>query len=627
MDVTQNGSRFETEYKPAFLLYALTLLVMVLMIIFNLIMERRRRNGQEREAVNIMLGGALIGIIANLLTSFIFPTFINSPATVRLLNVVGYIGLLVFALSIFWAITRKRLFDIRFVVARSVGYILTVGVLATVYGVVMFTITLYAFDIRLSIGAEVSLALATAIIGLSFPIFRQRFDKLTNHIFFRDSYVPRDLFDHVNAALVSSLELKTILPKVTLTISEEMKISQVLVAIRRTERGDFRVYGGDSRKKTADFSAELLRVEAHFGKDMLVSDEVLGQKNDSLIDFLSTNNISIVSPILSKSKSSGIGNRSGYIICGPRKSGNPFTDVDIKVLSTLSNEVALAIQNALHYEEIQQFNETLQQKVEEATRKLRVTNEKLKRMDETKDEFISMASHQLRTPLTSVKGYVSMVLEGDVGPINDQQRALLNQSFQSSQRMANLISDLLNLSRINTGKFVIDATPVHLKDIVVTEFEQLREMADAKNIDFMLDIPAQFPTLNLDDGKMHQVVMNLIDNALYYTAPGGKVNVCLSETPTTIEFRVVDTGIGVPRDAQKFLFSKMYRADNAQRARPDGTGLGLFLVKKVIVEQQGAIIFETEEGKGSTFGFRFNKKDHLVPETSVAEAKAATSYN
>jgi signal transduction histidine kinase len=111
----------------------------------------------------------------------------------------------------------------------------------------------------------------------------------------------------------------------------------------------------------------------------------------------------------------------------------------------------------------------------------------------------------------------------------------------------------------------------------------------------------------LDETKIHQVVMNFLDNAIYYTPAGGKIRVSLHETSTAIECRIRDNGIGVPRAAQHRLFSKFYRADNAQRARPDGTGLGLFMAKKVIVAQGGAIIFESEEGKGSTFGFRFAK--------------------
>jgi len=258
-------------------------------------------------------------------------------------------------------------------------------------------------------------------------------------------------------------------------------------------------------------------------------------------------------------------------------------------------------------------NKALQDENQRILQKLRLTNAKLKALDATKDEFITMASHQLRTPLTSIKGYLSMVLEGDAGELNTQQHQLLTQSFISSQRMVYLISDLLNLSRLNTGKFVIELAPVDLNEVVQSEIDQLTETAKSRGLELVYKKPAKFPRLLLDETKIHQVVMNLIDNAIYYTPNGGKVTVRLRETPTAVEYTVHDTGIGVPRAAQHKLFTKFYRAQNAQQARPDGTGLGLFMARKVVAAQGGAIIFESEEGKGSTFGFRFAKVGHLAP--------------
>ncbi|QQS18597.1 hypothetical protein IPL68_00625 [Candidatus Saccharibacteria bacterium] len=305
----------------------------------------------------------------------------------------------------------------------------------------------------------------------------------------------------------------------------------------------------------------------------------------------------------------------GHILIGHKKNGEPYSSQDRHLLTITAGELAVAIQNAQHFQEIQAFNTTLQQRVDEATRKIRATNEKLKKLDETKDEFISMASHQLRTPLTSVKGYLSMVLEGDAGPLKPQQEELLKQSFLSSQRMVNLIADLLNLSRLNTGKFVIEAQPTDLRVIVDQEVAQLHESAKAKNITVTWDMPSTFSLVELDEGKMHQVVMNLIDNAIYYTPMGGTILIELKETPSAVEFTVKDSGIGVPRAEQRHLFTKFYRAENAKRTRPDGTGLGLYMAKKVVVVQGGSILFESVEGKGSTFGFRFARspvaKDNL----------------
>ncbi|HET7629759.1 MAG TPA: HAMP domain-containing sensor histidine kinase, partial [Candidatus Saccharimonadales bacterium] len=295
----------------------------------------------------------------------------------------------------------------------------------------------------------------------------------------------------------------------------------------------------------------------------------------------------------------------GYLVLGPRKSGNPYTPQDLRVLDTVGNELIIAIQNALHYEEIKQFNATLQAQVDEATRKLRRTNEKLKALDETKDDFISMASHQLRTPLTSVKGYLSMVLEGDAGKINATQKKMLDQAFISSQRMVYLIADLLNVSRLRTGKFVIEPSQTDLAEMIQEELAQLIETAASRELTLTYQKPKDFPLLQLDETKTRQVIMNFIDNAIYYTPAGGQITVELRSDNQAIELRVIDNGIGVPKVEQHHLFTKFYRAGNARKARPDGTGLGLFMAKKVIIAQGGSLIFESKEGQGSTFGFRF----------------------
>jgi signal transduction histidine kinase len=269
--------------------------------------------------------------------------------------------------------------------------------------------------------------------------------------------------------------------------------------------------------------------------------------------------------------------------------------------------VGVALDNKLLFEENQHV-----------LRQLKDSNAQLRALDEAKDDFISMASHQLRTPLTSIKGYTSMVLEGDAGKISPTQKKLLTQSYFSAQRMVYMIADLLNVSRLRTGKFLIDASRVNLATIVEEELEQLRETAAARSLKLIYKKPKKFPDLMLDETKIRQVIMNFTDNAIYYTPTGGKINLKLIETPTTVELRVEDNGIGVPRSEKQHLFTKFYRAGNARKARPDGTGLGLFMAKKVIIAQGGVLIFESQEGKGSTFGFVFSKAKHAVSPQSPA---------
>lgn len=293
----------------------------------------------------------------------------------------------------------------------------------------------------------------------------------------------------------------------------------------------------------------------------------------------------------------------GYLCLGqPRGFG--YTNRDLHALKSIADELTIAIQNALSVEEVRKLNGSLEQRVSSATHELRTSNAQLQRLDEAKDEFISMASHQLRTPLTSIKGYLSMLIDGDVGSVTKEQKHMLNEAFVSSERMVRLIGDFLNVSRLQTGKFVIEKHPVDLALLVQREVEGLAQNAAGRGMSFVYKKPKGIPMLNLDENKIQQVVMNFADNAIYYSKEKSKISVSLKKVGEFVEFKVTDTGIGVPKSEQANLFNKFFRATNARRARPDGTGVGLFLAKKVVDDHDGSIIFESKEGKGSTFGFR-----------------------
>ena len=215
-----------------------------------------------------------------------------------------------------------------------------------------------------------------------------------------------------------------------------------------------------------------------------------------------------------------------------------------------------------------------------------------------------MASHQLRTPLTSIKGYVSMVLDGDAGKINKHQKQLLDEAFLSSDRMGRLISDFLNISRLQTGKFILDTNLVDMAKVVGQEVETLAGIASRHDIKLLYAPPKTEVMADVDEDKIRQVIMNFVDNAIYYSRPHSVIVVKLYTKDSSAFLEVHDQGIGVPHSVQKKLFTKFFRAENARTQRPDGTGVGLFLAKKVIEAHKGEILFHSTEGKGSMFGFR-----------------------
>mgnify|MGYP001117967880 CR=1 FL=1 len=597
--------------KVPYALYSLYLAAAFLATLIPLYWRAKKERGMYRAQASVFFVGYLSSCILGVFFNLILPGFGNYQ-----LIWIGPSASTIYVVTTAYGIVRHKLFDVRLLAARAVGYILSIVALGVVYGVGAFGIATAFLGVdQTSINERIVYAVLAVLIALTFSRTKRFFDRVTNKLFYQDVYDSQAFLDQLNEVLVANTELNSLLSDASRVIGENIKAEFCLFGIRETEFRTQRMVGTGKREFAPKDIAYVRKVTPHFDGHVIVADD-LEDEHRELRKVLLKNDIAVIARLAPENAQHKEG--LGYLVLGPKRSGNPYNSQDIKIIGIIAQELFIATQNVLHYEEIEHFNITLQRKIEEATRKLRRTNDKLRQLDQTKDDFISMASHQLRTPLTSVKGYVSMVLEGDAGKISPMQRKLLNQSYISAQRMVYLISDLLNVSRLRTGKFVIEPVPCNLARVIKDEIEQLQETAKGRNLELTYNKPEHFPTLMLDETKIRQVIMNFIDNAIYYTPSGGHIRVSLVDKPETVEFTVADDGIGVSKHEQHHLFTKFFRAQNAQRARPDGTGLGLFMAKKVVVAQGGAIIFKSQEGKGSTFGFTFAKKP-LLPSGAPPE--------
>ncbi len=555
-----------------------------------------------------LLYGSLIlwGLVP--VTNFVLPNLFGFTFFARLSS----LYVLLFCLLISYGIVKHKLFNLKAIVARASAYALTVVLFLAFYYSLVVIINYVFFNTSSSSFSQQLVFAGIAVLSAPLLVLLKRsFDRVTNKLFYRDAYDAQELIDRLNKTLVTNVEIEELLTKSALIMQEELKASFCTFYIRETSYFEARLLG--AHRKQPDFeNIEDIQTYASRLKTKVINIEnsESDENSQKLTELLRQNEVEIMARLTNTLdyEVKGI----GYIFMGAKKSGNQYSAQDVKIIEIIANELVIAIENVLRFEEIEQFNVTLQNKIDSATKELQQSNDKLKALDEAKDEFVSMASHQLRTPLTSIKGYLSMVLEGDAGSVSDIQKQMLGQAFFSSQRMVYLISDLLNVSRLKTGKFLIELKPMYLPDIVESEITQLEEGVKAKGLTLAFDKPKTFPILNLDEMKLRQVIMNFTDNAIYYTPKNGKITVSLKDGKDSVEFTVKDTGMGVPKDEQHKLFAKFYRAENARKARPDGTGLGLFMAKKVIVAQGGSIIFDSTEGKGSTFGFSFPKKNTEV---------------
>jgi signal transduction histidine kinase len=586
--------------------------------IYILLKSVHRSHGLERTRLNAIFWSIIGALIINMITNAAVPLFNGS----FILTNLGPISVLLIVGGLFYSVVKHQLFDVRAVVARSLAYLFSTVALGLFYGGITFFVLgkLFYGDISLSFEQEVLFAAMAAVITMAFQPLRRFFDIATRRVFYKDGYDSAAFLGEFNRLLVASLGLDNLLNNASQAIADCLKANASFFVIDDHIHKGSRIVGTHKIGFTPQ-ELKQFRKEVDFQKDAIILTDFIEQRQ-GLKRLLGQKDIGLVSVIQANNDH---GKTLGYLVLGIKKNGNPYTTQDTRLIEIITGELSIAILNNLRFEEIQNFNKTMEAEVQEATAQLRRTNEKLRQMDQTKDDFISMASHQLRTPLTSVKGYVSMVLDGDAGPVSPLQRKLLNQSYVSSQRMVYLISDLLNVSRLRTGKFIIEPIPSNLARVIKDEIEQLQETAKGRNLELTYDKPEHFPTLMLDETKIRQVIMNFIDNAIYYTPSGGHISVNLADKKDTIEFTVVDDGIGVAKHEQPHLFTKFFRAHNAKRARPDGTGLGLFMAKKVIVAQGGALIFRSQEGKGSTFGFTFAKAKLEQPQPKPAMPDAAAA--
>lgn len=230
-----------------------------------------------------------------------------------------------------------------------------------------------------------------------------------------------------------------------------------------------------------------------------------------------------------------------------------------------------------------------------------LTREKM--IDKLKSEFISIAAHQLRTPLSAIKWVIKMVLDGDAGKLNEEQEKLLFKGYQSNERIIVLVNDMLNVSRIDEGRFGYEFSNEQIEIMLQEHIDALENLMAAKKIQFIFKKPDHIPSVYIDKQKMGLAIQNLIENAVKYTPEYGRIEVGLEAGDKYLKIRIKDNGVGIPEKDHEKLFSKFFRAENVLRMQTEGSGLGLFIVKNIIKKHGGEISFTSKEGAGTEFVF------------------------
>jgi two-component system sensor histidine kinase/response regulator len=412
------------------------------------------------------------------------------------------------------------------------------------------------------------------------------------------------------AAIASTLDLDKLLTTVLHLLVENMGFARMALVLYDADRR--RVYGTRIAGVPEETASAAHNLEFTVEDDESIHGELLIHGRPVLVSDIQGVASRMFPAFLELCRQVGV---TSYV-CAPLKSKErilgfvaadratqPCTAEDLELLMTIAHDIAVAIDNASAYQQLEHLTATLEHRVQERTQELQSANEKLRELDRLKSSFVSMVSHELRTPMTSIKGYVDNLLDGVAGTLSEKPAYYLKRVKHNVERLTRMINDLLDLSRIEAGAVQLQLSSVSIPEIINDVVEGFQTSALEKALTVKASCAENLPLIQGDRDKLYQVLNNLIQNAVKFTPKGGTI---LAEAKPAergwLQICISDTGCGIPPSELGKVFEKFYRGESvATESR--GAGLGLAITKNLIELHHGRIWAESRLGEGSRFFF------------------------
>jgi signal transduction histidine kinase len=588
-------------------LYWLLLFVFCSYLIMSILLFLRgykNSSGINKEQIKFILIGTGLGFLGGVTN---FPLWYDIP-----IYPIGNIFVSFYVIFIAYAIIRYRFMDIKFILRSSSVYLLSLLVISGLASI--FKILAEKFFEEFSFWIDlmvIFLAVST------FPSIKNQFFKWANEYFFTSLYDSGKLILKTGNDLKTFLNIDKIYEYLFAIFSKNLH-TKAFSVLTYSEKGNnylLQYNKGFKVNSESEFDRNPLVEDRFIANNEIVITEELrnlyyNEETKDLVDLLERLEVELLIPLKVK------GNLVGLLALGQKETGEAYNDEDLQVLEIIAGQAAVAIENAQLYSEAKRFNIHLKKEVKKATenvervnkdlsktnKKLKDAYERLKQLDSAKNEFISIASHQLRTPLTSIKGFISMIREGDYGKIDKETDEALRKIFISNERLIKLVNDLLSLSRIESGKFGFIFKQNEIGPLVKSIVDNFKIEAEDKGlkVKYQKSKKAITPFV-FDKDKIYEVVSNLIDNAIKYTNKG-EVAVSLEGFDDKIKITVSDTGKGMEVDEADYVFEKFRRGIESSNLNTEGVGLGLYVCRKIVDAHKGKIHAESDGlGKGSRF--------------------------
>lgn len=340
-------------------------------------------------------------------------------------------------------------------------------------------------------------------------------------------------------------------------------------------------------------------------------------KREIIVDIFDAEHF-VFTPILSQK---GI---IGLVFVGNQSNAAAITQGDEEIISILANQIGQTLENARLFEQVFRSSQVLEAKVQDRTKQLEFALAEVQNISKTKSEFISAVSHELRTPLTSIKGYASILIAGKLGDIPDLVKERLKKINIHSDNLVKLINELLDISRIESGRVEMKLTKCNLSDMLETIHDLLTPQMKDKNIQWSAQIDEAIPEMLLDTSQADRIFINLIGNAIKFTPQGGTISVKAHLDNDIVTIEISDTGIGISSEDIARLFDEFYRVDNQINQNVKGTGLGLPLAKKIVEAHNGKMWITSKLKEGTTFHFTLPVKQPANNNMSNADEAKQT---
>jgi signal transduction histidine kinase len=587
------------------LLFSLVTTSFSMLAVYVLLKRLRRAAGKVREQLRWIILGILVMLGLIIFTILLPLMLFKTSSFVSLMPLYTAIFIAMTA----YAIIRHNFLDVRLLVARSIAYSVVAVILVLTYSGSIFLVGTYVigYEIR-PVNMLISVIFAF-IIAISYEPLLRNIERLTDRLFFKDRYDSRFLLAKLGRIMASTLELKELTQLILKTLLKDMKVSKGYLLLTRENQIIWSHGQGYYHITQHNFVGDYI--------NFLIT-SALKKKNDDILlfeelpdgpekDIMREYEMSVAYPLLVEGKPIGL------MWFGSKLSGETYSTEDMHLFKIFAPEVAVAINNSLQYDEIKQFNITLQEKIKQATSNLRTANHKLKELDKMKDDFVSVASHELRTPMTAIKSYLWLALAGKGGKLSAKQQYYLQRSYNSVDRLIKLVNDMLNISRIESGRIFISLAKTDIVSLIEEVIEEIKPRIDELKIKIAFDFSSngvlskeKVGEVIADSDKIKEVVLNLIGNSLKFTEEGGTISVSFTKDEGRIITRVKDSGRGIDKKDMPTLFTKfgMIQGSYATNKKASGTGLGLYISKSIIELHNGEMKAESEGlGKGSTFSF------------------------